>query len=782
VTSDIGLVLGLVAASAALFVLGKPRVDVVALLVMVALAVSGVLAPEQAVRGFGNPSVVTVWAVFILAGGVARTGVAGLLGRQIERIGGSGERGLIAAIMGIAGLLAAMMNNVGAVALLLPVVMDLSRSTGHAPSKLLIPLSVGSLLGGMTTLIGTSTNILANDSLLAHDGRGLGLFGFTPVALPLAVAGVLYMALYGRRLLPARDMKRESFARKDVADLYGLNDGLRLLQVPDRCRLNGRTIAESRLGAALGLQIVAILRGDATVLAPGPQTEVRAGDRLVVDGQFERLRELRGWRHVLLADPRPAAQALVSARLGLMEAALGPKCGIVGRSLQECDFRGRFRANVLALRRGGEVQPGLLPDRPLLEGDTLLLSGTPEHLVEAEKAAEFRDCRAVTPEEARERFGLGGRLTAVRIAPDSNLVGKTVAESRLGDGLGMTVLGIVPAGSTHGIAPEARPIAANDTLLVLASPEEWEILRGIQELSPLETESAAMRKLVSDRVGLVECVLSPRTTLAGKTLRQAHFREKYGLSALALWREGRAIREGLRDWKLRLGDALLLYGPRERIRMLGADPDFLVLTQEATEPARLERAPQAAGILLLVVAAVVLGLAPVYIAATAGAALMVLLGCLTMDEAYRCIEWRSVFLMAGMLSLGLAMRETGAARLVAEGAMSLLGSGSPVLVAGGIFLFTNLACQFMPATAVVALLTPVALDAARALHLSAEAAVLAAGLGASSAIMSPVAHPASLLVMGPGGYAFRDYARVGLPLTILLLGLFLLSLSTLGPT
>ena len=179
-------------------------------------------------------------------------------------------------------------------------------------------------------------------------------------------------------------------------------------------------------------------------------------------------------------------------------------------------------------------------------------------------------------------------------------------------------------------------------------------------------------------MGLVEVVLSPRTTLAGKTLRQIHFREKYGLSVLAIWREGRAYRSNLRDMALRFGDALLLYGPRERLRVLGEEPDFLVLTEAAQEAPRLNKAPIALLIMAAVLMPVILDWLPIAIAAVAGVVLMILTRCLTMEEAYRSIEWKAVFLIAGMLPLGIAMEQTGAASFLAEGMVGLVGGlGAP---------------------------------------------------------------------------------------------------------
>jgi di/tricarboxylate transporter len=279
----------------------------------------------------------------------------------------------------------------------------------------------------------------------------------------------------------------------------------------------------------------------------------------------------------------------------------------------------------------------------------------------------------------------------------------------------------------------------------------------------------------------MEVVLSPHTTLVGRTLRDLHFREKYGLHVLAIWRQGRAYRSQLRDMPLQFGDALLLYGPREKLMLLGSEPDFLVLTQEAQEPPRLDKAPVAAIVMAAVLVPVILGWVPISIAAVTGAALMVLTGCLTMDEAYRFIEWRAVFLIAGMLPLGVAMEQTGTAQFVAEGVVSAVGRFGPLAMLAGLYILTTLATQVMPNAAVAVLLAPIALSTATDLGISPFALMMVVAVAASASFLSPVAHPANVLIMGPGGYRFADYIRVGLPLTIVVLVVVLLVLPLFWP-
>jgi di/tricarboxylate transporter len=279
----------------------------------------------------------------------------------------------------------------------------------------------------------------------------------------------------------------------------------------------------------------------------------------------------------------------------------------------------------------------------------------------------------------------------------------------------------------------------------------------------------------------VEAILSPRTTLVGKTLRQLNFREKYGLSALSVWREGKAYRSNLRDMALRFGDALLLLGPRDKLRVLGHEPDFIVLTGTAQEELRLEKMKFSILIMGGVLLPVIIGWVPIYIAAVIGAALMVLFGCLSMDEAYRQIEWKAVFLIAGLLPLGTALDQTGTARLIAEGVVTLVGPFGPRAVMLGLVALTFLGTCFVPTAALVVLMAPIVLSTSTNMGLSPYAFMMAIAMAASASFMTPISHPANILVMGPGGYRFWDYFKVGGLLTLVVLIVIMFVLPVFWP-
>ncbi len=765
-TAEIATVLIILLAAVVLFVTERIRVDVVALMVLVSLVLTGLITSEEALSGFASPAVVTVWAVLILSSGLARTGVAGLIGRPVLRLAGDSDARLIALIMIVVGVLSGFMNDIGVAALMLPVVVDIARRTGRPPSRLLMPLAFAALLGGLNTLIGTPPNILVSDALRQYGLEPFHMFDYTPTGIIIMSAGITFMVLVGRHLLPSRDIKDLPENNKAApGEPYGLHERLFVIRLPAGSTLAGKTLAQSRLGAALGLNVLAILRVDQNRLAPTPAAVLRPGDRLLVEGRPDRLAGLRGRQVLVMEDDHPDVERLRSAEIALLELALAPQSSLPGQTLEQINFRHRYGVIVVAIQRGGGVLRTNLEKTPLQREDVLLVQGTREQLDGLGAESEF----VLSGEQREQAYHLEERLVTMRVPEESILVNKTLVESRLGDAFGLGVMGIVRQGNTHLMPGAEERLAAGDLLLVKCRPDDLLTLEGLQSLE-LDTEAPPdVTGLESEHVGLVEVVLSPRTGLVGKTLRQIHFRDKYGLSVLAIWREGVAYRSDLRDMALRFGDALLLYGPREQLRVLGLEGDFLVLTEAAQEPPRLNKAPIALLIMAVVLIPVIFDWLPIAIAALGGVVLMILSRCLTMEEAYQAIEWKAVFLIAGMLPLGIAMQQSGAANFLAEGMVELVGPLGPTAVMAGLFLLTALASQVMPNPAVAVLLAPIAMNTAHDLGISPYPLMMTVAVSASAAFLSPVGHSANVLVMGPGGYKFADYTKVGIPLTLVVL-------------
>lgn len=773
-TLEIAATLAILAAAIFLFITEWIRMDLIALLVLGVLAVSGLVTADQALAGFSSPAVVTVWAVLILSAGLARTGVARRLGHVVLQVAGEGEVRLLAVIMLIAGVLSGFMNSIGVTSLMLPVVIDIARRTDRPPSRLLMPLSFAALMGGLTTLIGTPANLLISDALSQSGLRPFEMFDYTPAGVVVLLTGTVFMILVGRHLLPSRDVVQElsGAEERDIKRVYRLHERMAFLQVPPGSTLDGRTLAQARMGSTLGLNVVAVVRDGQTRLAPEVDYRLRSGDKLMVEGRLERLDELSGQNHLDLENHDLPVSHLVSARIALMEVKVKRGSDILGKTLAEIGFRQRYRALVLAIRRDGDVTRTKLEHITLKPDDVLLVQAQQSDLDLLDEDPNL----ILQPAGDLASYRLEERLMAARVPEDSAWVGKTLSESRLGELFRLRVVGILREDETRFIPGPEEMIHAGDTLLVEGKQSDLLTLEGLQDLEVESQGDLDLDRLETETTGLLEVVLSPGSSLAGQALGDIDFRTQYGVNVLAIWREGRAYRSNLQEMKLRFGDALLVFGPRRRLQMLGKERGFLALREDVQQAPRLEKIPLAIAIMAGVILSVIFGWLPISVSAVAGATLMVLSGCLNMEEAYNSIEWRAVFLIAGMLPLGIALETTGTARYLGEGVVSLMGSMSPRILLAGLYMLAALASQFMPNPAVAVLLAPIALNAANQLGISPYPLMMGVALSASAAYLSPVGHPANMLVMGPGGYRFGDYIRVGLPLTLVTLAVVVLIL------
>ena len=313
--------------------------------------------------------------MFMLSAGLTRTGVANAIGRWVLGAAGQGEVRLITVIMLTSGVLSAFMNNIGVAALLLPVVMDISRRTGRPPSRLLMPLAYGCLLGGLTTLVGTPPNLLVSEAL-HHAGRpAFRMFDFAPVGVGAMFAGIAFIALLGRFLLPQRDTTREYSTRHSTSlkEQYALHERSFALRLPDDSRLIGRSLAESRLGSVAGLVVFAVGRKGRMISAPEPGVRLEAGDRLQVEGQPDRIRHLRAWRQLQVEEESVGLHRLVSDEIEIAELVVAGNSAWAGRTVRDCDLPGAYGVNLLAIRHNGEVTRTRLQDRLVRDGDRLLV-------------------------------------------------------------------------------------------------------------------------------------------------------------------------------------------------------------------------------------------------------------------------------------------------------------------------------------------------------------------------------------------------------------------------
>ena len=782
-TFEIGLVLTILGVSLVLFVSERIRMDLIALMVLGTLVLTRLVTPEEAVAGFSNAAVIAVWAMFILSDGLTRTGIANVIGRSVLRMAGRQEGRMIVVIMLTAGTLSAFMNNIGVAALMLPVVIEIARRTRIPASRLLMPLAYGCLLGGLTTLIGTPPNLLISGALQGAGELPFNLFDFTPIGAVVLICGTLFVALAGRHMLPRKKPEEETQRRsqRNLRTQYGLQSRAFEMRVPDDSILVGKTLWQSRIGAAAGLIVIARERGNETELMPSRQTVLQGGDRLVVQGRLDRFHEFQRWSELVIEREAPVLQGLMAGQVKFVEVIVEESSPLVAELLHHSEFRKTYGANVLAIRRDKLVRRVNLAHVPLRPGDTLLLQASPDTVEEIERSHEFSGCREVGEDELSETYRLQERIFVVRVPRESQLAGDTLIRSRLADAFDFRLLALFRGGELRIMPEPDQSLRSGDLLLIQGREEDLDVLRGLQELEIQRGTHTNLNAFESDRLSLMEATLHPRSSLAGQPISDISFRDKYGLELVAVWRKGEAIRSNLDQLVLELGDALLLLGPRQRLGVLERDPEFLILTPVTQRHIDTARAPLAASIMLGVVISVLTGWLPVYIAAVIGATLMILTRCLSMEEAYRAIEWRAIFLIAGMLPLGTAMQQSGAAEFLAQQTMGLLGPLGPWWVIGGLYLVTAAATMIIPTAALVVLMSPIVLSASADLGLSPQTAMMAVAMAASASFTSPISAPANTLVMGPGGYRFADYLKIGLPLTVVVFVTVMLLLPVFWP-
>lgn len=366
-----------------------------------------------------------------------------------------------------------------------------------------------------------------------------------------------------------------------------------------------------------------------------------------------------------------------------------------------------------------------------------------------------------------ESYELFQRLNKVYIPPTSSLANRRIAETGIGKEYGMSVMAVLRNDQTF-LAPSPNEyIRADDTLLVIGRRERAEQLRQFGAI--VESDGRFEGELTSDDVSLVEVMLAPRSRAVGQTLRQLRFREKFGANVLAMWHGGRSVRTDLATLPLEFGDTLLVHGSREAISLLQSDPDFLVLRSPAVgeAPVRADRAAVAVAILVATLLISALDIVPIAMATMLGAVAMVLAGCLSMEEAYRAIEWRAVFLIVGMLPVSIAMQRTGVADAIGQGIVALFSAYGPVAVGAGLLVVTMALAQAMSGQVAAVVLAPLAISAAQSLGSDPRAMAMFVALGCSLTFITPNSHPVNVFVMGAGGYTAGDYPRVGAPLTLI---------------
>lgn len=582
-TTEQAILVAILLLAIAGFIWGRFRHDLVAIAALLAASLAGLVPAAQAFAGFGHPAVVTVAAVLVLSGALQRTGAVDEWTRRLLPAG-VGPSATIAALCAMVAFLSAFMNNIGALALLMPAAIQAAGRLGLPPGRLLMPISFASLLGGMTTLIGTPPNLIVSGFRAEATGTPFAMFDFSLVGVPVAVAGIAFVALVGWRLIP----KRDSGADRP----FDIGAYLTEARVPEKAKAAGMPLAEIEAALARAdAQVVGFIRDGERIAAPDPRWRARPGDILVLE-----------------AEPRALAAALTS--LGL----------------------------VIEDGRGSEEE------------------GTP-----------------------RRRAADAGELR------------------------------------------------------------------------------------------LVELVLRPGSPIAGLSAADIQLRRRHGVSLLAISRQGRRSVSRLRQTRFAAGDVLLLQGPPQALAEFAAAAGGVPLADRPLALPDRKRGARAAAIFAAAVLVAATGLLPPALAFAGGALLVVVARVLPVRRLYEDVDWSVIVLLGALMPVAAALETTGAAALLAGAMLSLVGPGSPALVLLVLMASTVMLTDVMNNSATAAVMCPIAIGVAGALGISPDAFLMGVAIASSCAFNTPIGHQNNTLILGPGGFRFGDYWRMGLPLELLVL-------------
>ena len=371
------------------------------------------------------------------------------------------------------------------------------------------------------------------------------------------------------------------------------------------------------------------------------------------------------------------------------------------------------------------------------------------------------------PQPLTEAFGLGDYIVEVTLQPDSRSVGKPLNESSLVKDLGLTILDVFREGERIAVPMAETVLLANDVLRIRSDMKGIARLRERRVLLRPETKLSDA-DLESDDADLVEVIIAPNSMMVGRSIRDIKFRNLFGATVLALRHRGRLLHDNIADAPLSGGDALLLEVRKGHMSQLQGRRDFVLVSGVELPQSRKQHIVTALAIVAGVVVLAAAGVMPIAVSAVAGSVLMVVVGCLTLEEAYRAVEWKVIFLLAGILPLGLAVEKTGLAAIFSERIVSIAGDwGGPLVVLSILYLATSFLTEIISNNAAAVLFAPIAIVAAESIGVDPRPFLVAVTFGASASFATPIGYQTNTMIYGVGGYRFRDFVRVGLPLNFI---------------
>lgn len=632
-TTDQALIFAILGITIALFLWGRWRHDVVAVAALLACVMAGLTPSEEAFSGFGNPAVITVAAVLILSFGLQTTGAVEAMAQRVLPKQGPPIL-LLGALVLLGALLSAFMNNVGAMALLMPIAMQLAAKQDIPPGKVLMPLAFGTILGGMTTLIGTPPNLIVANFRAGISDSGFSMFDFAPVGVVVAFIGILFAVSASRWLVPGRTRADESS--------FDTGTYLTEVHIDAESKAVGKTLGdvEKRLDE-VDAQIVGLVRNDFRVTAPYPGRQLQAGDILVIEAE-------------------PEGLGATLTRLGL---------------------------------KLEEAVPTEAPE--------------PEENAENEEASDV----AAAQDQDQEPEARKGSLASI----------------------------------SKALTPD------RDT------EEE-------------KTEADEKKSHHSDIV-LQELVAQPGAPLIGRSASDLQIRTRYSINLLAISRKGHRSISRLRWTELQPGDVLLMQGLPEAIAGFAAEHHCIPLAQRSIVIPDGRKAYTAVGIMLGAVLLAAFGVLPAAVAFVAGVLGYMLTKVMPLRRVYEAVDWPIVVLLGALFPLAAAMADTGAADLLAQTILQHIAQGHAVLALGLVLVITMTLSDFMNNAATAAVMCPIALGVSTQLEANPDSFLMAVAIGASCAFLTPIGHQNNTLILGPGGFKFGDYWKLGLPLEILVVAI-----------
>ncbi|MDZ4785907.1 MAG: SLC13 family permease [bacterium] len=742
-----------------LFLTGAVRYDLTALLGLLFFVFLGFIPPHDAFLGFSSPTIIVFISTFFLSEALFDTGVVDRLGRAIFKLFGKSEHLTILALMIITGLISSSMSNVSTTIIMMPIAAYLVRVGGFSPSKLFMPIAFASLLGGTLTLLGTTPNMIASDVLRASNLHPLTLFSFAPMGLAIMAVGTFFVIATSKWLLP----KRKSIGahqEQDIADIYGLKERLFSITIPKGSELAGKSLSSLQLGATLNIAVVAIMSGNQRKNIPNGSDILRVGDTLIVRGKDDHLKRLLALKNVQLEKINSEKLNRILAIWEPIEITISNRSLWIGKRIDSINLD-EVRFALVAIKQNDKINAYDINRHYIEAGDVIcgFFKGSEEKLSEM-----GREYSITTKKVEVDAF------KDILFTIPFNSV-ENIYKSRDNDAsfLSVSILHpflVLKNSEKISIINQSTIFELGDEIVVACEPQRFNL---VPELGSLNINSHAPDIFTDNQeTNLIEVALTPRSVLIGQTINEVHFREKYGLQVLALWRQGKPIRTGLTDIVLRIGDALLLFGPPSLFSNLMQDHDFVILSDIERVPLRKDRALNLLSGLLLFTLMSLAHVAPIHIIAMTTAVFLVLTKAVSLGQVYKNIDWKLVVLVASLLPMGIALDTSGTSQFITNELVSLVGSRNPYFLLASVAFLSSFLSQVLDAGIAVVILGPIAIKAALLASISPYPLVMAVALGASIAFLTPFSHRANLVVMGTGGYKVKDYFMLGAPLSIIL--------------